>query len=118
MKPTDQPGARNLPVAFHSHHGDTQGFGYFSFAQSTKEPQFDDASGARIGRFELCQQFVQRQDVFVAFDRIPALDRRQIDSLLLATSFVGNAGPRMIDQYAPHRLCCHSEEVSAILIGD
>ena len=92
-----------------------QHFGDVLFAQAAEEAQLDDARGARIGGGQRRQQRVEVEQLFARDRGAPPVHVRERHAPLLAAALAGDAGARMIDEDAAHRLRGDGEEVGAIL---
>jgi hypothetical protein len=59
LQPTDQAGARRLPVALDGNDRHLENFGDLILAQSAEESQLDDARGTRVVFLELGERLVE-----------------------------------------------------------
>jgi hypothetical protein len=113
-----EPGPRRLPVALDRNDRHLQDFGDVLFSQAAEESQLDDTGSTGIRGSERRQERVQVEELFARDGRAPPIHFRKRHAPLLATAFVRDAGARMIDENAPHRLRRDGEEVGAILVGN
>ena len=92
----------------------TERLGNFLFAERADEAQLDDSRRTRIGTLESRQRLLQDQNVFTRRGRSPAVDRREVYTLLDAAAFVGAAGTRVIDEDAAHHVRGDREKVGPV----
>jgi hypothetical protein len=106
-----QPGARDLPFAFHGRRRDSQDFGSLINRQTREIPKLNNAALLFIEFLEFTQSAVEFKQILIVLDR----DRRRI----FQRDFFGAPLKRLplscrVDQKPPHRLSRDSEKLAAI----
>src|SRR5690242_7350076 len=108
-----QPSSGEIPIPDHCVRRNSQHFGRFFYAQTTKEAHFEDSALAFVGLCKALQREIQAHNLFHLVRREDYCSlyrnvKRTASTLLAAPQ------PRVVDENVPHHLGGDGEKVRAI----
>src|SRR5258705_10413815 len=112
-----QPGSSKTPITLRRGVGQAHDLRGLLDRQASKKAQLDNPAVLGIGRGELHQSVIERQQFYFSLVA-KALSLAQGQTQLVAAAFCRQTFSRVVNQNVPHHLRCQTKELSAMLHRD